>query len=128
MDAVKSTHGPLSKWAMGSSAGLPLTNILTNSLKWPNATAPFTKIAAENAYQAKVKDGINYLVKTTIESGFEDSFTAGNRVTARLMAPLVDPHNTLDVTLLIADCMHEAYFDDRIVNGTTTIRGVVTTV
>jgi hypothetical protein len=117
----------LAMFSAGSGAlgGRELAKMFTDTAKHPEATAPHTKEQAESAFQSKVRDGTNYLVKTTIEAGLLPQFTAGNRVTAELLATLLDPTETIKPTLLIADCMHEAYFDNRIVSGTTTIRGVV---
>ena len=108
----------------GALGGRELSKVFTDEAKFPNATSPHIKEPAEADYKAKVRDGTNFLVKCTIEAGFMPQFTVGNRVHVSLMAPLTNEYNVIEDDLLVADCMHEAYFDQRIVSGTTTIRGV----
>ena len=107
----------------GKNGGIQ-TSGLTDKARNPLSVDPATKQTAEDAFKAKVKDSTNFLVKTTIEAGLDPYFTAGNRVNVTLLAALTNPYNLVQGVLLIADCMHETYFDNRKVSGTTTIRGV----
>jgi hypothetical protein len=83
---------------------------------------PSVKAEMEKAFRAKVRDGTNFLIKTTMDSGFK--MTVGKGVEVVLAAPLLSPYNAIQGNLLIADLMHEAFFDNREVMGTTTLRGV----
>ena len=89
-------------------------------------------IASENTFQASVKDSVNYLVKVPIQSGIH--VTVGKGADAQLIPPFGDvPGGRSDLggsdqriggLMLVADVMHECYFDQRIVQGTTTMRMV----
>jgi len=123
MAAIKSTNiaGLASKFGSGSG-GIAIHSFMDKARN-DQSTDPAMQAAAENAIKAKVRDGTNFLVKTTIEAGFSP-LTVGNRVNVILKAPLQSPTETFEGILLMADVMHETYFDNRIVSGTTTIRGV----
>lgn len=106
---------------VGKYGGRQITHIM-DSARNDLAVDPSTKTEAENAFSARVKNGTNFLVKFTIDSGFKT--TVGEGVNVILMAPLRGPIATISGDLLNADLMHECYFDNREVMGTTTIRGV----
>lgn len=125
MNAIPSVNIPnLAKFISSGSGGIAIHSFMDGARN-NMSIDPALQAAAENAVKAKVKDGTNFLIKSTIESGFNDSFTVGNRITAFLRAPLESPTEVFDGTLLLADVMHECYFDNRIVSGTTTSRCVV---
>lgn len=88
----------------------------------PKQVDPSIKTLQELAFKAYIKNGTNFLVKTTIEAGMK--LTCGDGVEVVLMAPLLDPYGSIAGRLLVADLMHECYFDNREISGTSTIRGV----
>ncbi len=81
---------------------------------------------AEVAFRAKVKDGVNYLIKVPIQGGID--CTVGKGITALLVPPQGDQKKagaqTVGGLMLVADLCHECYFDQRTVQGTTTFRAV----
>jgi hypothetical protein len=84
---------------------------------------PSTKTNAEQAFQSAVKESPNYLIKCTIEAGMK--ITVGLGVSVKFAPP--DPNmtsNPMDGTYLVADICHEVYTDNRVVNGTSTMRAV----
>ena len=88
----------------------------------PKQVDPSIKTLQELAYKAYIKNGTNFLVKTTIEGGMK--LTCGEGVNVVLMAPMLEPYASIAGRLLVADLMHECYFDNREIQGTSTLRGV----
>lgn len=123
INALQMGFGNLLQFA-GRHGGLNLS-MITDPARNNMSTDPATWAGPEANFKSQVRDGTNFLIRTTIESGFKDNFTAGKRVDVKLRAPMPgDPRNVQEGPLLIADLMHEAYFDNRDVQGTSTLRGV----
>jgi len=117
--------GDVKKFITGRMGGLPNVHE-TDSRRLAPGTDQQLNMVAQNAFQAKVKDGTNYLIKVPVQTGF--NVTVGKGITAKLLPPIGDSNqNTaqyLDNQMLVAEVNHECYFDDREVMGTTTMRGV----
>jgi len=117
--------GDLKKFVTGRMGGLPNVHE-TDSRRLAPGTDQQINMVAQNAFQAKVKDGTNYYIKVPVQTGF--NVTVGQGITAKLLPPIGDSDknsaNYLDNQMLVAEVNHECYFDDREVMGTTTMRGV----
>lgn len=77
----------------------------------------------ENMFRAKVKDGVQYLIKVPIQSGINS--TVGRGITAKLIPPSGDQPRgfaSLPSKFLVADLCHECFFDMRELQATTTMR------
>lgn len=121
---VKKVLNPKFLRFIGGNGGGKILTTITDAARNPLSTDPAIKALSEAAFKANVKDGTNWLIKTTIESGFKPMLTAGNRFSVTLRAPLTSQTGVYSGALLAADVMHECYFDNREVMGTTTLRGV----
>ncbi len=108
-------------------------NVFSNdSRRNPIATNQLINAVAENSFQASVKDATHYLVKVPFQSGHH--VTIGKYATAELIPPFGDvPGGSSDGgkmpqsiggPMLVARVMHECYFDQRMVQGTTTMEMV----
>jgi hypothetical protein len=114
-----------SQFTRGRMGGLP--NVMqTDSRRQAPSTDQQINMVAQNAFQARVKDGTNYLIKVPCQTGF--NVTVGKGITADLLPPIGDADNnsaqTVGGQMLVADVNHECYFDDREVQGTTIMRAV----
>ena len=106
-----------------SRQGGSLNNFLFNSLQNNISSEPAIGRIQEQEFLARTGDADKYLIKYPIRAGIKT--TAGGGLNARL----IGPRGALGVRqigglMLIADLMHELYFDDRPVQGTTTVRCV----
>ena len=106
-----------------SRQGGSLNNLIFNSLRANLANDPAIGRVQEQEFLARTGDADKYLIKYPIRAGIKT--TAGGGLDARL----IGPKGALGVRqigglMLIADLMHECYFDDREVQGTTTVRAV----
>lgn len=103
---------------------------IVNVLQMDSSRNELSTDAAMNApqeklFQAMVKDSPNYIIKVPIQTGI--NCTVGRGVNAKLLAPHGDQNTgrtTVGGLMLVADLMHECYFDDRLVQATTTMRCV----
>jgi len=87
-----------------------------------NDPAMFRVVSQE--FLAKVKDADKYFVKVPIKNGIK--CTVGKGVTNKLLIPSgADAAKIGGGLMLIADIMHDCYFDMRPLMATTTMRGVV---
>lgn len=116
--------GVLSQFAK-RGGGIP--NVLqTDSRRNELSSDQAVNQVEQNSFQASVKDGVNYLIKVPIQSGID--CTVGKAINAKLIAPVGDQNtpsrNYIGGLMLVADLMHECYFDDRSVQATTTMRAV----
>jgi hypothetical protein len=82
---------------------------------------PSTKTNAEEAFLAKVKKQPNFLIKCTIEAGMK--ITVGLGVSVKFI-PANGVSDSMDGMYLVADICHEVFTDNRVVNGTSTMRAV----
>jgi hypothetical protein len=106
----------------GKNGGMQVTQFLDKARNEPSVD-PSTKTNAEAAFQAKVKKSPNFLIKHTIESGMR--CTVGLGVSVKFIPPDASMQsNPMDGMYLVADIMHEVYTDNRVVNGTSTMRAV----
>lgn len=122
-----SAMGGASKFASGKWGGIQ--NVLQNdSRRNPLSIDPGVHQPAVNAFQARVKDGVNYLIKVPIQGGID--CTVGKGIFAKLIPPMGDQRTmasdsqSIGGLMLVADLCHECYFDARLVQGTTTFRAV----
>ena len=108
--------------AIGTSGGIP--NILNfNQLKNELSSDPGINKIASEAFLAKVKDADKYHVKVPIKHGI--NLTVGQGVTNHILAPAgAGREKQVGGLMLIADLMHDCYFDQRTLMGTTTMRAV----
>ena len=107
----------------GTSGGIP--NILNvDSLKNELASDPAMSRPATEAFLARVKNADKYLVKVPIRFGSQ--VTVGKGVTNNILAPAGPASTPLVVggQMLVADMMHDCYFDQRTLMGTSTMRAV----
>jgi hypothetical protein len=91
----------------------------------PLSTDASINTLAENMFQAQVKDGVNYLIKVPIQTGI--NVTVGKGIYAKLLPPTGDQdsgYNAVGGLMLVADLCHECFFDGRLVQATTSMRGV----
>ena len=90
----------------------------------PMSTNQAINAVAENAFQAAVKDSTNYLIKVPIQTGI--NVTVGLGCDAHLIPPIGDVlsnrRNEIQPNMLVADAMHECYFDQRLLQATSTFR------
>jgi hypothetical protein len=96
-----------------------------DSRKREPSTEQVMNKGAENSFQAAVKQATNYRIKVPIQSGI--NCTVGQGITAKLIAPLGDQPRggyAFGGQMLAADIKHECFFDNRLVQGTTTFRAV----
>ncbi len=122
-----SALGSVSRFATGKFGGIQ--NVLQNDCRRnPLSVNQGINAVAENSFQASVKDATHYLVKVPFQSGI--SVTIGKGATAHLTPPFGDvPGGTISGSplqrvggqMLAARVMHECYFDQRLVQGTTTM-------
>jgi hypothetical protein len=124
MNAVQSIAGNAKLLKhVGPFGGMSI-KMVNDPQRNPQSNDPANSEMAENAFKSLIKDGTNYLIKFPIESGFKAQMTVGNRAEVTLRAPTVDSVHAVKGPLLIADLMHECYFDNRELSGTSTMRGV----
>lgn len=106
-----------------NKAGGSMNSMLFNSLRNELSTDPSISRVAEQEFLAKVKDADKYLVKVPIRGGLK--CTVGQGVNARLLGPAGDQNaRQIGGLMLVADMMHDCFFDKRTVMGTSTFRGV----
>lgn len=122
---ITAAEGLAGSFAKGRMGGLPNV-VQTDSRRQAPSTDQQINMVAQNAFQARVKDGTNYLIKVPCQSGF--NVTVGKGITADLLPPIGDADGNRSQTvggqMLVADVNHECYFDDREVQGTTIMRAV----
>jgi len=88
------------------------------------ATDPAIHRVTSQEFLAKVKDADKYFVKVPIKNGMK--CTVGKGVFNQLLIPTgADKEKRGGGLMLIADIMHDCYFDQRPLQGTTTMRGVI---
>ena len=106
----------------GKNGGMQITQFFDQARNEASVD-PSTKTNAEAAYQAKVKKSPNFLIKHTIESGM--LCTVGLGVNVKFIPPDASMSSSpMDGMYLVADICHEVYTDNRVVNGTSTMRAV----
>ena len=90
----------------------------------PMSTNQNINAVAENAFQGGVKDSTNYLIKVPIQTGI--NVTVGLGADAHLIPPIGDVlsnrRSEIPPNMLVADAMHECYFDQRLLQATSTFR------
>lgn len=121
--AVSGIGGPVGMMARFFVRGGGVQNSqLMDQARNPQAVDPSIKAKQEQLFQAMVKDSINMLVKVGLQSGF--SFTVGEGVNITIPTPRALNLETDRMTgkMLVADLMHEAFFDNREVQGTSVAR------
>lgn len=135
ISAIYKANPRLAQQFASKYGGQLLLNMFDQARTDPSSD-PSIKTTAQNAFVAEVKARTNYLVKVGLQAGIRQ--TVGNCVELELMGgpgPILadagggrrDVSGTLVIgKFVIADLMHEAYFDNRVVQGTTTIRAVTT--
>lgn len=106
--------------ALGSAVYGLVSNAMRSEAHQPKAIHESTKTVAEWNYKAAFARAPNYLIKISIEAGMK--CTVGKGIKATMMAPLSGQFNTVSGNFLIADLMHDCYFDNREITGTTTLR------
>lgn len=117
------SSGPMSRFA-AKNGGIVNTLMMDSARNDPSQDPAQNRIQ-ENLFQAKIKDGVNYLIKVPIQSGIQ--VTIGQGIDARLIPPSGDQntgYNAIGGLMLVADLCHECFFDDRQVQATTTMRAV----
>jgi hypothetical protein len=125
----KATATSLASYVAASAAnkiGGSLNVHQLNSLRNEPSQDPTYKRQQENEFLSKVKDATKYLVKIPIRAGLQ--CTVGKGIQADLLAPgdgLTRPSKKVGGHMLIADIMHDCYFDKRTAMATSTFRGVV---
>lgn len=97
-----------------------ISTAIRNEAHQAKAVHESSKTVAEWNYKAAFARAPNYLIKVVLEAGM--LCTVGQGIKATLMAPLTGKFNTIEGTFLIADLMHDCYFDNREIMGTTTMR------
>ena len=125
--AAVSKYDQYARFAQIGSTGSATNRGITSSAIWnaarnTEATDPSSKTVAEFQYKAAWAQAKNYLIKISVDSGFKPRVTVGNGIEAKMMAPLVQYTTTISGLFLMADLMHDCYFDNREIMGTTTIR------
>jgi len=107
-----------------SKLGGSMNNLIFNSLRNDLSSEPALKRTQEQAFMASVADADKYLVKVPIRAGLK--LTAGGGVDARILAPAgaSDRARVVGGNMLVADVMHDCYFDKREAQAFTTFRGV----
>jgi hypothetical protein len=100
---------------------------ITDSNRWPNATAPFTKTSDEKAYSAMVRGSPWLTLKVPLQSGL--NATVGVGIQAYLVPPTGDIRNynfnsyPLSGAWLVTDLVHELFTDTSLeVMGTTVLK------
>ena len=107
---------------IGKSGGIPNIHNF-NSLKNELSADPSINKIASEQFLARVKNADKYLVKVPIKHGME--CTVGKGVTNKLLAPSGGgQEKQVGGQMLIADIMHDCYFDQRTMMGTSTMRAV----
>lgn len=109
---------------VGKAGGV--MNILEmDSARNPLSSDPSINRVQEQSFQATVADATKYYIKVPIRGGL--ACTVGQGVNVQLMPPVGDQNvsrHRHGGRMLIADLVHDCYFDKRTVMGTTTFRGV----
>lgn len=112
------------KFGKGKYGGIP--NVLQfDSRRNEASNEQSLNMVAQNMFQAQVKDSVNYYIKVPIQTGV--NVLAGKGFNAKLIPPTGDLGTGFQAVgglMLAADVSHQCYFDDRLVQGTTVIRGV----
>ncbi len=116
--------GKINKFIRGKLGGIQ--NVLQmDSRRNEPSTEQSLNAIQENMFRARVKDGVQYLIKVPIQSGI--NVTVGRGLTAKLVPPAGDQKrgtSRLPSQFLAADLCHELYMDSRPMAGTTTVRCV----
>lgn len=118
---VNSLTNIMSGLMQGGHGGKP-NYMLMDSAHLSKETDPQVKAESEQLYNALIKNGPVITVKVPIQSGIE--CTVGQGVFLDLLPPVGDVNfgrNSAKGMYLVKDLMHECYFDDRLVNATTTM-------
>lgn len=111
--------------SMISSGTVMTGHQLTDSARWPNSTAPFTKTNSEASYSATIRNSPQLLIRVPMQTGL--NVTIGQKITAQLMPPTGDLFNvnpyqySLYGDWLAIRIVHEIYTDQREDSATTTI-------
>lgn len=115
--------GGLAGMSASKLGGMP-NAMLFNPLRAPLATTPEMFRPQENIFLAKVATATKYLIRVPIRAGLK--CTAGEGVNAKILAPAGDSYSgkTVGGLLLVADIMHDCYFDKRESQATSTMRAV----
>lgn len=116
--------GLASQFGKGKYGGIP--NVLQlDSRRNEPSTDQSLNMVDQNMFQAQVKDSVNYFIKVPIQTGV--NVLAGKGFYAKLLPPVGDLDKGSQLTgglMLAADVSHQCYFDNRLVQGTTVLRGV----
>jgi len=97
----------------------------TNSNRWQNAVAPFTKAMSEQGQAAEAKNGPQLKIKVPLQTGL--LATVGKGVSVSLIGAVGDnftsyAQNPMSGVWLVKDIAHELWTDKREVNGTTVMQ------
>lgn len=115
--------GALNRFASGRIGGIPNVLQMDTRRNEPSTEQGMNSII-ENAFKARVKNATAYLVKVPIQSGI--SCTIGKGAHIRLLPPVGDQQSMGRQRVgglgLLSHLMHECWFDNRSVQGTTTFR------
>jgi hypothetical protein len=124
--AISQMAGAVGGGGKFGGKGGGIQNVLqTDSRRLPLSADQGINAKIQNLFAAKVRDGVNYLVKVPIQGGIY--VTVGKGVDCKLQAPIGDKNsgrNLVGGLMLVADVMHDCWFDDRQIQATTTMRCV----
>lgn len=109
--------------SIGRAGGM-MNVLLQNSLRRDPQHDPSIKRTQEAQFLASVSDATKYLVKVPIRAGLK--MTPGKGVNARLLAPAgaEDRARPVGGLMIVADVVHDCYFDEREAQAFSTFRGV----
>ena len=109
--------------AIGRSGG-SVNVLISNELRRNFEHDPSIKRTQEVQFLASVADAVKYLVKVPIRPGLK--MTAGSGVNARLLAPAGAQGRARPAGghMIVAEIVHDCWFDDRETQATSTFRGV----
>ena len=121
---VASLAGVVPNLSSNKLGGLPNIHTL-NSLRNEPSQDPVMKRQKEQEFLAAVADATKYLIKIPIRAGLK--CTVGKGINAQLLAPggITTNSRVIGGDMLIADIMHDCYFDKRTAMATSTFRGVL---
>lgn len=90
----------------------------------PASTHPSAKAERESLYQALVMNGPLLTIKVPIQTGI--LCTVGKGITAKFIPPMGDQNTASKYSaggeMLVLDLVHELHLDDRMMNGTTSMK------
>jgi hypothetical protein len=121
-EIVGTPNGPARLLPWASKYGGQLFINMLDQARNDLSSDPSIKTKLQSAFVGEVKARTNYLVKVGLQAGIRQ--TVGNCINLELLSGT----NVVVGKFLIADLMHEAYFDNRVVQGTTTVRAVTTVI